>query len=54
MGSVDLNAPQVIVKEIAVGKAAIKEGMNTLTVEVTKLPQQGLAFFGLDKLVFTK
>ncbi|MBQ4280218.1 MAG: DUF2961 domain-containing protein, partial [Rikenellaceae bacterium] len=54
VGSVDLNAPQVIVKEIAVGKAAIKEGMNTLTVEVTKLPQQGLAFFGLDKLVFTK
>ncbi len=54
VGNVNLNAAQVSTQAIELGAAELKAGMNTMTVEVTALPEKGNAFFGIDKLVLTK
>ncbi len=51
----DLQHPVIDVKEIELGVITLKQGRNTLTVELSQLPKsQSIGHFGIDRLSFWK
>ena len=50
--SLNLHAPELITKEVALGDGQVRKGGNTLTIEaVAPAPGFTECFFGLDRLV---